>query len=218
MDDYGPRWSWRAVVLAGTVTLGLYLLLPYLERLSAPPQKTLDIRSVKTVEMPPPPPPPQRVKRERLESKPKTPKPELEQLRRQLTPLQAAMNLSMAIGDVGGDFSVDFGVSAPELAEQIRDLVFELGELDEPPRPLARLQPIYPPHARMRRIEGIVHLEFVVAADGTSREIQVLASQPGDIFKEAAIRAIERWRFSPGSKGGKAVAARVRQKVRFSLN
>lgn len=215
---YAPRWTWRAVAMAGAVTLGLYLMLPYLERLSAPPEKALEIRSVTTAELPPPPPPPPPARREPPPAKPKTPQPELEQLKRRLTPLQAAMNLSMAMGEVGGDFSVDFGVSAPELTEQVRDLVFELSELDEPPRPLARLQPIYPPQARMRRIEGMVELEFVVSAEGAAREIRVLSSQPGELFTEAAIRAIERWRFAPGTKAGQPVAARVRQKVTFNLN
>lgn len=216
--DFAPRWTWRAVVFAGAVTLALYVVLPYLERLSAPPRKTLSLRGVDTAELPPPPPPPERARRKPPPPEPKPPTPELEEIRRRLTPLQASLNLSLALGDVGGDFSVDFGVDAPALSEQVRDLIFELSDLDEPPRPLARLQPIYPPQARMRKIQGLVVVEFVVAADGTARDITVVSSQPGDVFTEAAVRAIERWRFTPGTKGGKPVAARVIQKVTFSLN
>jgi protein TonB len=216
---FAPRWTWRSVLLASTVCLGVYLLLPYLETLSAPPTKTATVRSVNTVRLTPPsPPPPQRSERKAVEAKSRTPKPELQQLRRRLAPMQAAMNLSMAMGDVGGDFSVNFNVSADALGEQVKDLVFEISDLDEPPRPLMRLKPIYPPQARMRKIEGLVVVEFVVAVDGTVRDITVVSSQPGEMFTSAARRTIQQWRFSPGTRAGKAVATRVRQKVEFKLD
>lgn len=213
---FAPRWTWRSAILAGAVSLGLYLLLPYLERLSAPPRQTLTLRTVATAKLPPPPPP-RRVEQKPAVDRPKPPKPELEEPRRRLTPMQAAMNLSMAIGEVGGDFDVDFGIATAALDEQVQQLVFEIGDLDEPPRPLIRLDPIYPPQARMRRVEGNVVVEFVVASDGTVRDVVVVSSQPGDVFTSAAVRAIERWRFVPGSKGGEAVATRVRQRVEFKL-
>jgi protein TonB len=70
----------------------------------------------------------------------------------------------------------------------------------------------------MRKLEGWVVVEFVVGADGTTRDLTVVSSQPGELFTAAAERAIRRWRFAPGSKGGQAVAARVRQKVEFKLD
>jgi len=215
---FAPRWTWRSVLLAAVVSMGVYLLLPYLETLSAPPEKAASVRAVTTAKLPPPPPAPPRVKKRATDMKPQTPRPEMQQLRPRLAPMQAAMDLSMAIGDVGGDFSVDFGISANSLGEQVRQLVFEISDLDEPPRPLARLKPIYPPHARMRKIEGEVVVEFIVNAEGTARDIVVVSSRPGDIFTSAAVRAIERWRFTPGTKGGEAVATRVRQKVAFKLD
>jgi protein TonB len=215
---FTPRWTWRSVVLATIVSLGIYLLLPYLETLSAPPEKEASVRAVTTAKLPPPAPPPPRVKKRTADAKAQTPKPEMQQPRRRLAPMQAAMNLSMAIGDVGGDFSVDFGISEDALGEQVRQLVFDISDLDEPPRPLARLKPIYPPQARMRRIEGEVVVEFTVSAEGSVREIVVVSSQPGEIFRSAAVRAIERWSFTPGTKGGEAVATRVRQKVEFELD
>jgi len=217
--QFTPRWTFGSVVTAGAVTLGLYLLLPYLERLSAPPAATLSLRRVDAVDLPPPPPPPPRAaERKPPPAKPKTPKPEMQAMQRRLEPLRAAFNFGVAMDAAGGDFSMDFDVQSPVLEEQVRDLVFELADLDEPPRPLARLAPIYPPQARMRRIEGSVHLEFVVAADGTARDVRVTSAQPSDVFNEAAVRAVQMWRFSPGTREGKPVAVRVRQKVDFALN
>lgn len=208
--------TWKPVLLASVITLAIYLLLPYLEHLTSPPERTTAIQRVDTAIAPPPPPPPPPPP-QRTETKPDTPKPELQELQRRLTPLQARMDLSMALGDIGGDFAVNFGISTPDLADQIKELVFDIGDLDEPPRPLARLTPIYPPQARMQRIEGVVIVEFIVNPAGTVSNIEVISAQPGDIFTSAAVRAIERWRFSPGRKDGQAVTTRVRQTVTFKL-
>jgi len=211
-----PRWSWRAVLLAAALTICIFLLLPFLETLTAPPAQDLSLRSADTAVLAPPPPPPP--PRARADTRPPPPKPELELRRQRLTPLQAAMNLTMAMGDIGGDFALDFGLSSDALGDQMERLVFELGELDEPPRPLARLQPLYPVQARMRRIEGYVELEWVVEADGTTTGIEVVASHPAQVFTAAAMDAIRRWRFTPGTRNGRSVAVRVRQRVEFKLN
>jgi protein TonB len=212
-----PRWTLRAVVLSTTITLGIYLLLPYLETLSPTPGRDTTVRSVQTTQLAPPaPPPPERIF-EPEPAWPDTPQPKLEMPRQQLNPVAASMNLEMALGDLSGDFSVNFGVRQTDLAQQVRDMIFDIGDLDEPPRPLARLDPVYPPRARMRRIEGEVTVEFVVDPDGTVRNIEVIASRPGDTFTDAAVRAIRRWRFAPGTKDGRTVPTRVRQKVSFSL-
>jgi len=193
-----------------------YVALPSLEMLSNPPEKTLGVRSVQTIEIPPPPP--ERPKPKPNQPQPKAPKPQLQQMQKSLVPLQAAMNLNVALGDVGGDFAVGFGVSGDDLTQQLEGLIFELSELDEKPRPLAQLKPIYPQQARMRKIEGFVIIDFVVSEDGTARSIEVVSEQPTSVFTEEAINAIMRWRFAPGTKGGKKVPARVRQKVQFTLD
>jgi protein TonB len=218
LSPFAPRWTWRSVVLAASVTLAIYVLLPYLERLSATPPDPLQVRSVDTTPAPQPPPPPEPVYRDRTDTAVQTPRPELQHVRRRLTPLQASMNLRMALGDIEGDFNVDFGVSSATLSEQVELFIFEIGDLDEPPRPLARLKPIYPPHARMRGIEGVVSVEFVVGADGAVRDVTVAQAEPPGVFDRAAVRAIEGWRFVPGKKKGQSVAARVRQKVAFRLD
>ncbi len=215
--NVAPAWTLRSVLLSATLTLGMYLLLPYLETLSPEPERDHVVRSIETASLTPPaPPPPPRVFEEQ-ETQTDTPKPQLQVSPQQLSPIAASMNLEMALGDLSGDFSVNFGIQQTELVEQVRDMIFEIGDLDEPPRPLARLNPVYPPRARMRRTQGEVVVEFVVNPDGTVRNIQVISSQPGDTFTDAAVRSIQRWRFAPGTKEGLAVPTRVRQKVTFRL-
>ncbi|NCC49758.1 MAG: energy transducer TonB, partial [Spartobacteria bacterium] len=173
--------------------------------------------SAHTVELPPPLPPPEPLPPPRQRHQPQPPKPRLRETRRQRTLQPPALRLDMPIGYVGGDFNVAFDINEAALSDQIHDLIFELGDLDEPPRPLTRLKPIYPPQARMRRLEGWVELEFVVLADGTVDDIQRVAEYPEALFTDSAIRAARQWRFIPGSKDGDAVAVRVRQKVTFKV-
>jgi protein TonB len=118
-----------------------------------------------------------------------------------------------------GDVALGFDIAGPETPGIAGDgpLVFELGELDAAPRPLVRTEPLYPPDARMKGIEGSVELEFVVTADGTVAEPRVVRAQPQGVFEDAAMAAARRWRFVPGQKRGAPVATRVRQSIRFKM-
>jgi protein TonB len=216
---FAPRWTWRSVLLSAAISLGIYLALPYLESVSSHSKDISSIRNIATTQLPLPPPPPlQQPERQKAETQPETPKPKLVQQTRQLTPMLASMNLSMALDNISGDFSVDFNIAGTQLENQIKQFVFEISDLDQPPRPVARLNPIYPSQARMRSMEGFVVVEFIVRPDGSVSDIDVTESQPGDLFTDAAVRAVSRWRFTPGSKQGQAVSTRVRQKITFSLN
>ena len=214
---HNSSWPLRSVFAAGFLTIATYLLLPYLEMLSNRPEPSTTLRTIDTMDalLPPPPPADKTVAERRPERKP--PQPELRRARPHRIPLGATMSLDLAMGDVGGDFDLGFAVASPSLGEPLQDMVFQLAELDQPPTPLVRLPPVYPPQARMRRTEGVVVLEFVVDAAGKTRDIEVVLSQPGDVFTRAAVRAATRWRFQPGKKDGQPVPVRVKQKVTFRL-
>ena len=210
---YTPRWSWRAVCMAGSVTLLLYIGLPYLERLSTPSEPDQMIRPITTVAAPVPlQPPPDPIPPESSEQ-PRP--PELQAPQQRVSLPSANLHLQTGVGDVAGDFVVGFSVQ--DFGEPLDGIIFELGDLDEPPRPVVQLRPQYPPQARLRQQEGFVTVEFVVNTDGSVDSPTVIDAQPQDIFNQAALRAVVRWRFSPGMRGGEAVAVRVRQRVEFRL-
>lgn len=211
------RWPVRSVFAAGFLTVTTYLLLPYLDLLSNRPEPDAAIRAVGTVDTPLPPPPPAQPVAADSRPRKKPPKPKLRAAHRHRVPLSAAMSLDLAMGDVGGDFDLGFSVATPGLGEPLEDMVFQLVELDQPPTPIVRLPPVYPPQARMRRLQGVVVLEFVVDTDGRTRDVKVVMSQPGNVFTRAAVRAADRWRFQPGKKDGVTVPVRVKQKVTFQL-
>ena len=218
MPPIAPRRTLRALAAAALLTLTTYLLLPCMEILSRRPSRVLPLRSIDLTDPPPaPPPPPKEIPLgESRPTQAALPKPRLAAPPARL-PVSLAMNLDLVSGIKDGDFDMDFGIAPPGAPTSIGEGVFELFELDEPPRPLVRIEPFYPIQARMHRIEGAVVLEFVVDAAGKPRDIQVVSAAPGRVFVEAAVRAVNRWRFAPGTREGKPVAVRVRQKITFEM-
>lgn len=75
---------------------------------------------------------------------------------------------------------------------------------------------IYPRDALQRLTSGWVDMEFVVARDGSVKEVMVTDSEPGRTFDDAAIYALRRYRFAPVVKNGQPVEQRARLRMRFT--
>ena len=209
--SYAPRWSWRAVWAAASITILLYVGLPYLERLSSPGEPDQMVRPVTTVAPPTPlQPPPEPLPQERAQQ-PQA--PELQTPPQRMVLPTAQLHLEAHVGDLAGDFVMGVAFNG----DAIGDMIFEIGELDEAPRPVVQLRPQYPPQARLRQQEGYVTVEFIVNPDGSVDAPTVIDAEPSGIFDQAALRAVTRWRFSPGMRRGEAVTVRVRQRVEFRL-
>ena len=84
-------------------------------------------------------------------------------------------------------------------------------------RQIADAAPVYPPAAMRRRIEGMVELEFTVGADGALSDIRVVRSDPPGTFDREAMRAAQRWRFSPRTVDGTPTSSKVRKTLNFRL-
>ena len=84
--------------------------------------------------------------------------------------------------------------------------------------PLVRVNPDYPPARDPAGTEGWVQVRFSVTAIGTVRDAVVVASEPGTIFDEAALKAIARWRYNPRVENGEAVErVGLQTIIRFEL-
>ena len=75
----------------------------------------------------------------------------------------------------------------------------------------------YPRYALRYQIEGTVVLEFIVDRGGRAREISVVEAEPPGRFEEAAIAAVEKYRFAPFEVDGHVYERRVRLPVSFKL-
>ncbi len=82
---------------------------------------------------------------------------------------------------------------------------------------LVRIPPDYPKRAANRGIQGWVKIEFTITAKGTVKEAVVVEAKPGDIFDEAALKAISQWKFKEKIVNGVAVEQRAVQVLQFKL-
>ena len=67
--------------------------------------------------------------------------------------------------------------------------------------PISQLQPPYPRAEAAKGIEGWVSLRFEVRQDGTVGNVQVLNGSPRGVFDQAAVNAVQRWRYRPTEQG-----------------
>ena len=84
--------------------------------------------------------------------------------------------------------------------------------------PLVRINPDYPPRALSRGLEGWVQVQFTITATGTVKDPIVVDSMPKNIFDDAALKAIARWRYNPKIENGVAVErVGVQTRIVFQL-
>lgn len=88
----------------------------------------------------------------------------------------------------------------------------------EEPVQVVDVAPAYPPNAKRQRIEGRVVLEFTITSDGRVEDIEVVGSEPPNIFDREAIRAAQRWRFTPRKIDGVPTTGRGRKALTFRLS
>lgn len=129
----------------------------------------------------------------------------------------------LAAGLSGLDFGLGNAADAA-LADATAALVGDVGAtvMDEDavqvaPVPVSRTPPTFPARARSLDQSGAVTLSFVVDVDGSVQDVYVVESEPPGVFDEAALDAVDSWRFEPGRHEGAPVAVRVRQTLHFEL-
>ena len=89
--------------------------------------------------------------------------------------------------------------------------------LDNSPRTRSQVAPVYPAVERNAGITGEVLVEFTVDETGRVLRPRVVRSTHA-AFEASTLRAVEKWRFEPGKKNGRAVRFRMMVPVRFSLD
>jgi protein TonB len=84
--------------------------------------------------------------------------------------------------------------------------------------PLVRINPDYPPSALRRELEGWVQVQFTITAAGTVKDAIVVSAEPKDVFDDAALKAIARWRYNPKVENGVQVErVGVQTRILFQL-
>lgn len=84
--------------------------------------------------------------------------------------------------------------------------------------PIVRHPPEYPPRALYSATEGWVRVQFTVTSIGTVRDAVVVDSEPGQLFDDAALKAIARWRYRPRVENGEVIErVGLQTVIRFEL-
>jgi periplasmic protein TonB len=76
--------------------------------------------------------------------------------------------------------------------------------------------PEYPPLAKMARIQGVVRLAAVISKDGTIQDLKMLSGHP--LLVQAAMSAVQRWRYQPTLLNGEPVEVETEIDVNFTLS
>lgn len=202
----GPSEQLAAGGLGTLCALSVFALLPLLSTLPdwivGPPLKPI------TVADDPPPVIPIEKPEAAPEPEPLD-KPELPKI---LPPVSLEiMEILINAGDNGAGMAVDWGNA---LATGDTDVgVFLESEVDQRPRVLVAVKPLYP--YSMRTVPAEVIVEFIIGADGKVRR-PVARQSTHFAFERAAIDAIVKSKWQPGLIKGSPVDTLVRIPVRFT--
>src|SRR5688500_1321105 len=86
------------------------------------------------------------------------------------------------------------------------------------PKVVPDVKPAYTPEAMRARIQGMVRLRGIVERDGTISSIEVLESLDRTYgLDQAAVNALQQWRFQPGTLDGNPVRVMISVDLRFTL-
>ena len=80
---------------------------------------------------------------------------------------------------------------------------------------LNKVQPQYPPAARLMHIAGTVRLQAIIGKDGRVRDVQVLSGHP--LLVQAALAAVREWRYRPTELNHEIVEVETEITVNFVL-
>jgi protein TonB len=85
--------------------------------------------------------------------------------------------------------------------------------------PESYVAPVYPEDARKAGAEGTVLLSLVVTKKGVPKDVTLAEGVEGwPSLGKAALKAVKKWRFEPGTKDGKPVDMEIKIPVKFKLD
>ena len=116
-------------------------------------------------------------------------------------------------GGVGPGSGAGFG---PGSGGNMGGGAYRIGGGVSPPQVIFKVEPEYSEEARKAKFQGTVVLFVVVDEKGNPRDLKVIRPL-GLGLDQKAIEAVEKWRFKPGMKDGRAVPVQATIEVNFRL-
>ena len=167
-----------------------------------------------------PPKPPEEIKQREIKERHMKQMQKANQPPRATKPKLAVskFEFSTDMGGGIGNLSVGPAREMGGFKTEMKKIEFELTEVDTPPRATHRAPAMYPFGAKRKGIQGKVLIRCLVGLDGIATKHQILVSEPRDVFDQAALAAVQKWRFKPGVLDGQAVPTWIRVPFVFKLN
>jgi protein TonB len=81
---------------------------------------------------------------------------------------------------------------------------------------VTKVPPVYPALAKQARVSGVVHLDAIIAKDGTIQELHSLGGPA--LLIQAAMDAVRQWTYRPTMLNGEPVMVETTIDVNFTLN
>lgn len=193
---------------------GLVFSLVYvMNELNQPPVKEEDKKVAHfNVEKKPPKPPPE-----------KKPQKAQKKMQASAAPQAPVPNLGSAIGAAGfkmpGLEETSLTNSTDKLLGKTQEqMVMTEDAVDQKPEPQRTVPPKFPDSARRKGVEGHVTLQVLINQNGEVERTRVREAQPSGVFEQAAVAAVQQWRFRPARYHGNPVKLWATQTIRFRLN
>lgn len=196
-----PRGKFTGIfALIGGVlaTIGVFLAIPLSQKLTA----SLDASSTAPPELSVEPPEEQSFEMDAPPEEPEA-EPEPEEMVEEASDLDLGIDLGSLTSGTGGGFLMEI----PKFAMKGSEDAFESGDLDAPPTPINRMPPIYPSSLLSKGIGGRVIVNCVVDPTGQVSSVTIKQSSGHPDLDKAAMTAVGKWKFNPGTKGGRKVKA-----------
>jgi TonB family protein len=97
------------------------------------------------------------------------------------------------------------------------DYTFDINELQNNPKKISGINPIYPIKAKFNEIDGFVEIEYIIDVQGNIKNIRIIKSQPDKIFEDSVLNAVKNWKYESGMINNKPVEFKVRKKISFFM-
>jgi TonB family protein len=216
-NPWNPRHLGFVIVFTVLLNGSLFAALPWLTRIVDIDEPTDNVSPYiffpKTQPKPPEPVRDRRIIEQELPPLPRTPKqPDTMQ--------NNSTNFDFVV-DVSGD-GVPVLINDPDKTVPIWDkIIVPPSQLDKEPRILRRVRPVYPFAAKAQGITARVKIRCLVDKNGMPQNIVAAECDPEDvmdIFGPPAVKAVEKWRFSPGEIGGDPVVTKVVFHLLFEMD
>jgi protein TonB len=174
-----PRiWTPQVILFSILVHIGVLYYVAVAFNVIPPPAPPVEPKTIRTVRFDPPPPPPPNA--DPIIEK----RPMIQQRQPDRPPVQPLVQPTpfepVTAPAITGTPTIDLRQPIPE-------------------QPVSQLLPNYPRAAQEREIEGRVVLSVTIMPDGSVRDVRVVSARPSGYFENAAVSAVQRWRYKPSN-------------------